>query len=614
MSSFLQVFFSRIAPLGAGLLSVYSATADTLVLPPVVVTATRSPMSMLNRLNDVSVIDAEQIAQSGQSSVGELLQQQHGLELTTNGGPQSATGVFIRGANNAQTLVLIDGQRFGSATLGGASWNAIPLSQVDRIEILRGPSSSLYGADAIGGVVNIITRTGAGPVKFNAEVGAGSWNTFKAAAGLAGASNGLSYALQAANEKSDGYNSIIDTSNFSYNPDKDGYTRKSASGRLAYEWLAGHTLAAQFLYSDIDAQYDGSPTYNDRDHLKASSLSLSSSDQLLENWSSRLRVGQTVDNSTTDSDYPSHYKTEQRQFSWQNDVVLNKLSSISLGLEHLNEKVLTDYVGGSIPDSRHTNSLVAVYQLHVGEHRIQLNLRHDANSQYSGQTNGALQYGYDIMPGIRLTGSYGTGFRAPSFNELYYPGYGQTTIRPEKSRNTEIGLYLHRELFDANLVAYRNKVTDLIEYQSVCTTPGYPWGCAANISNATLEGISMSAQQTKDNTTVKWSWDYQNPTNDNTGLLLARRAKQHGMVSVLQKIDALTLGAELQANGRRYEDGNNTQAMGGYGVANLHLSYQIAPAWKVLARWNNITNKDYEIAKGYATPDSNVFLSIQFQQ
>lgn len=614
MSSFIQVFFSRIAPFSAGLLSVYSATADTLVLPPVVVTATRSPMSMLNRLNDVSVIDADQIAQSGQSSVGELLQQQHGLELTTNGGPQSATGVFIRGANNAQTLVLIDGQRFGSATLGGASWNAIPLSQVDRIEILRGPSSSLYGADAIGGVVNIITRTGAGPFKFNAEVGAGSWNTRKTAAGLAGANNGLSYAFQAAKETSDGYNSITDTGNFSYNPDKDGYTRSSGSGRLAYEWLAGHTLAAQFLYSDINAQFDGSATHNDRDHLKASSLSVSSTDQLLDNWTSRLRVGETVDNSTTDSDYPAHYKTEQRQFSWQNDVVLNKLSSISLGLEHLNEKVLTDYVGGSIPDSRNTNSVVAVYQLHVAEHRIQFNLRHDANSQYSGQTTGALQYGYDLTPGIRLTGSYGTGFRAPSFNELYYPGYGQATLSPEKSRNAELGLLLRQESFDASVVVYHNEVTNLIETQDSCTTPGYPWGCAANIGNATLEGLSLNAQQLMGNTTVKWALDLQNPTNENTGHLLARRAREHGMISLLQKVNAWTLGAEWQVNSRRYEDANNTKPMGGYGLVNLHATYQIAPAWRVQARWNNITNKDYEIAKGYATPDSNLFVSIQFQQ
>lgn len=578
-----------------------------------VVTATRSPMSMLNRLNDVSVIDSDAIAQSGQSSLVELLQQQHGLEVSNNGGAQSSSSVFIRGANNAQTLVLIDGLRFGSSTLGGASWHGIPLAQVERIEILRGPASSLYGADAIGGVVNIITRKGDGPFKFNASAGYGSWDTSKFASGFSGKNQGLSYSLQFQQEKSDGYSNVIDSGSFMYNPDKDGYLRRNASGRLAYDWAAGHTLALQMLHSDLKAQYDGSPTYDERDHLKVSSMSISTSDRWMDNWSSRVQLGQTIDDSTDDSAYGGHFKTRQEQFSWQNDFVLNAANNLSVGLEHLKEKVLADYVGGAVPDDRTTRSLVGVYQLHLGDHRLQANLRYDDSSQYQNQTTGALQYGYQLMPALRVAGSYGTGFRAPDFSSLYMPGYGQTTLRPEKSKNAEIGLYLNQGLFDASLVAYRNRVKDLIGTEVYEITPGNPAYRANNVSKATLEGLSMSAKQTWDNTTANWSFDFQRPTDDNTGHLLARRAKKHASVGLSQKIEQWVVGAEWQGSGRRYEDAANTKSMGGYALVNLYASYQISPAWQVLARWNNVTNKDYELAKGYATPDSNVFVSVQFQ-
>lgn len=610
-----HVFVSR-SPLVVALAAAFSLPtvwAGSTELAPVVVTATRSPMSMLNRLNDVSVIDSDAIAQSGQSSLVELLQQQHGLEISSNGGPQTASAVFIRGANSQQTLVLIDGQRFGSATLGGASLNAIPLGHVERIEILRGPASSLYGADAIGGVVNIITRKGDGPFKFNASAGYGSWDTFNLATGFSGKQAGLSYSLQLQHEKSDGYNAIQDVTNWSYNPDKDGYKRNSITGGLAYDWAAGHTLAFQVLHSDLNAQYDGGAGYDDKERLKASSLAVSSSDQLTEQWSSRLRLGQTIDNSKTDSSYPAHFKTRQEQFSWQNDFALDAANNLSIAVENLKEKVLADSGFAVILEERSTRSLVGVYQLHLGDHRLQANLRHDDSSQYNGQTTGALQYGYQVLPTLRLAGSYGTGFRAPSFNDLYYPGYGQTTIRPEKSKNAEIGLYLNQGLFDASLVAYRNRVKDLIEAQEHCTTPGYPSWCANNVRNATLEGLSMSAKQTWDNTTANWSFDFQRPSDDDSGHLLARRAKKHASVGLSQKIEQWVVGAEWQGSGRRYEDPENTKPMGGYALVNLFASYQISPAWQVLARWNNVTNKDYELAKGYATPDSNVFVSVQFQ-
>ena len=597
---------------------VASAAADT-QLAPVVVTATRSEQVQADRLADVTVINAETIARSGQSSLGDLLQQEHGIELSSSGGAQSTTGVLIRGSNPGHTLVLIDGMRIGSSTAGGASLNAIPLSQVERIEILRGPSSSLYGSDAIGGVINIITRKGRGALRFNVEAGAGSRGTQKAAAGARGSAGTFSYAVQLAHDASDGFSSLAkaDPANpwDSYNPDRDGYARHSASSRLAWDWSAGHTLALQALYSEQDGQFDGVPGYDDREKIRVSTTALSSTDKLGNGWTSRLRLGQTVDDSTTDyGGYAYRYRTRQVQAGWQNDLIFNGNNSLTLGVDRLQENIGAGYIGGDIPDDRVTDSLVGVYQLHVSRHRLQLNLHHDHSSQYGDETTGGLQYGYQLLPVLRLSGSLGTAFHAPSFNDLYYPGYGRTSIQPERSFNRELGLYLTGKGYDGSVVAFHNQVEDLIAYQFPCTTPGYDDGCAANVRNATLRGVSLAYRLMHGGSSVGVNADWQNPTDDDTGKRLPRRARLHGAINAAQQISHLTLGLELQGSKGRFDDTANTQPLSGFGVLNVYGSYQLARDWNVLLRVNNVIDKDYQLARGYATEGRSLFVGLRFQQ
>lgn len=609
--------------LGANALLAVNAHAATdqpaTELAPVIVTAARSEQLLADRLSDVTIIDAETIALSGQSSLGELLQRQHGIELTSSGGAQSTTSVFIRGSNPSHTLVLIDGLRIGSSTAGGASLNAIPLAQIERIEILRGPSSSLYGADAIGGVLNIITRKGKGPLKFNAEAGVGTRDTYKAAAGLNGASGAFSYALQLAHDQSRGFSSIAAATPGnpydSYNSDRDGYDRHSVSSRLAWDWADGHTLAAQMLYSNQDGQFDGGPNYDDREYIRVRTLAISSTDRLSSIWNSRLRLGHTIDDSTTVySGFPYRYRTRQVQMGWQNDLVLDKHNSLTLGVDRLQERIAADYIGGPIPASRTTHSLVGVYQLHVDKQRLQFNVHGDDSSQYGTETTGGVQYGYQILPALRVSGSMGTAFRAPSFNDLYYPDYGQTTIRPERSFNRELGLYMNGKGFEGSVVAYNNKVNDLIAYQAPCASPGFSYGCAANIKNASLRGLSLAWTQQWNNTNAAWSADWLDAVDRDSDLMLPRRARYHGTFSLSQQIRDLTLGAELQGSSQRYEDTANTTVLSGYGLLNLFANYQFSPVWSVLLRANNVTDRDYELADGYATEGASLFMSIRYQQ
>src|SRR5438552_7946604 len=240
--------------------------AKTTSLDRVVVTATRSQQPLIDLIADVSYIGTEDITRAGAQSVAELLARVPGVEIASNGGPGSTTSVFLRGANRGHTLVLIDGLRVGSSSDGATALEAIPLEQIDHIEILRGPASSLYGADAIGGVIQIFTRKSHGALSVNTSGGYGTYGTGMATAGISGGAgaNGWRFALQAGVRRSEGFNAIGNPANFSYNPDRDGYRDDSASGSLAYRFAPDQELAAQFFRSRLNAQFDAGLGFDDR--------------------------------------------------------------------------------------------------------------------------------------------------------------------------------------------------------------------------------------------------------------------------------------------------------------------------------------------------------------
>ncbi len=271
-------------------------------LSPVQVTSSRTPQQARDVLADNIVITSEEIAASGHKNLDDLLQQKRGIEISRNGGPGTNASLFLRGASNAQNVVLIDGVRVGSSSVGGATWSALPLSQIDHIEIVYGPLSTLYGADAIGGVVQIFTKKGEGPPRFNAGIGAGSYGARTIEGGLSGATGGehsVHYAFNLGREKARGFSATTPDNAFSYNPDPDGYTRESASGQLSMDLAPGHEIGLRFLQSRLDAQYDNGDTgYDDRTITDVGAYSVYSRNRLLPNWTSLLQLSRGVDRST----------------------------------------------------------------------------------------------------------------------------------------------------------------------------------------------------------------------------------------------------------------------------------------------------------------------------
>ncbi|MBA3903944.1 MAG: TonB-dependent receptor [Rhodocyclaceae bacterium] len=571
----------------------------------VVVTATRQQQRVNELLGDVSVIAREEIEQAGQASVEQLLATRPGIEYAANGGPGTNSSIFIRGANANHTLVLIDGQRVGSASSGSAAFSRIPLSQIDRIEILRGPASSLYGADAVGGVIQVFTRRGEGAPRFNASAGYGTYNTTDTGAGVSGGTDTVSYSLQAGYYETGGFSAIRNPVNSSYNIDRDGYRNTSFSGSIAFRPAQGHEVGLNLLHSSGTNKYDSTPKAGDfSNEQDVSAFSAYSRNRLSKAWTSTLRLGRSTDDSTdrTDGVASSVFHTGQDQATWQNDIKL-PVGKALLAAEYLRQQ-LSSTTAFPVTE-RSIRSLLAGWNGSFDGHRLQFNLRRDDNSQFGGKTTGFAGYGYQFTPEWRAHVSYGTAFRAPSFNDLYFPdtgfGGGNPNLRPELARNREGGIIWERGDHRFSAIYFNNRVTDLIA--------GWP---PANVSKATLSGTSLGYDGSFSGWIFGISADLQRPRDDITGKRLVRRADEQLKTRVSRMLGNWNVGGEWQLVGERYENAANTQRLGGYGLVNLFADYRLDRDWVLFARGNNIFDKGYELARDYATPGGSLFVGVRY--
>jgi vitamin B12 transporter len=606
--------FRRAAALSLAFAAAASAHADP-IPDTVIVTANRTPQRADDVIPDTVVISSDDIARAGAGSVADVLRRQRGIEISRNGGAGTNTTVFLRGANSNQVVVLVDGVRIGSATTGAASWNAIPLSAIDHIEIVYGPLSSLYGADAIGGVVQIFTKKSEGAPMFSASAGGGTYGTNQYNAsvhGSTGGEHGVTYALSGAHEESDGFSSTRPGSS-SYNADDDGYTRNSVNARLALRLAEGHEIGAQFLQSRLNAQYDsGKSAFDTHNIQELDSYSVFLNDRFLPNWRSSVQAARSEDKlgsftSTTPSG-TTQLNTRQDEFTWQNtfDIAGDTLQVLA---GHRKEKVLSSAIA-DINRTRITNSVAASYDLRRGSHLLDVSARND-HSEYGGKTTGAVGYGYEFTQDLRATASYGTSFRAPTFNELYYPGYGLTSNKPERGRNAEVGVQYRVAGVDLQANYYRNRLTDMIV--SVTPCPGRPNGsCAYNVDHALLEGLTLAADTRIGNLDLRASADLQDPRDETTGKQLARRARRHASIAADYSVGAVETGVELQASGRRFDDAANANRLGGYGLLNLYTTWHMTRDWSLLVRVDNAADKHYDLARNYGTAGRTWFAGIRY--
>jgi len=615
-----------------GLIGLLFATpvsaAENLHLDELVVTASRTQQSRDNLLRDVTVISREEIERAGAASLTDLLRSQPGVQISSNGGAGTASSIFLRGTNNQHLVVLVDGLRINSATLGTTSFENLPLGQIERIEILRGPASSLYGADAIGGVIQIFTRKGeAGNPLLHAAAGFGSYDTKTGEAGISGGIGALSYGLNI---------SSLDTNSFSakrirgnsIDADDDGYRNLSASAYLELALKEGHSWGLQFFESNGRNEFDNG--YDNYANQTQQAYAFTSKNQFTGYWHSTFKLGIGVDDSDSHakpgSGNPtgvSKFRTEQQQLTWQNDLSL-PLGLLTLAYERLEQDVDSKSSPGSkFRKERNNDSFLASYLLDQGNHSLQLTLREDHNSQYGNHTTGGAGYGYRITPAWRVTASYGNAFKAPTFNQLYFPNFGDPDLSPEKSDNVEASLRYSGPQSNLSLTLFENKIRNLIAFSGPatagCTFSGF---CPVNIGKTRIPGATLEGNwNVTDAVLLGGNFTVQSPRDEENDNLAPRRSNRYGAVSLLHNWRDLQWGAEVTGASARYNDAANTKRMGGYALLNLTANYRINPEWKLEARANNVLDKDYVLAYtgntptaiAYNTAGSNLFVGLRYQ-
>lgn len=597
-------------------ISLYIAIAPVSVLAQtvsqldsIVVTPGRIAQAQVDAIGDVTIIGRDELERSGQDSLAETLSRHHGIQFFDQGGLQTPTSIFVRGAEADQTLVLIDGVRINSATLGSVNWNTLDPAMIERVEVLRGAASSLYGSDAIGGVINILTRRAEAdqPMRAWGNFGFGTHGLFKSNAGVSGAKDGWNYAFSTGVASSEGYSATNRQAGpFTYNGDRDGYSQHSFSGSLGYRWKPGHHIDLTAYNGYVDAEYDNGPSGQARAITRQQTYTLRSTNQLTDQWQSVLRFGLSKEKGDDrDPFYPSIYGSLQRSYSWQNNVQLNKQQSVSLALERLEERALGTNVYQN--EHRNTNSASLVWRGSFQRHHLQASVRNDNISGYGNQATGSLAYDYDIAPGWQVGVAGNTGFKAPTLTDLYGPWNANPDLEPEKARNIEAGVRYTSDDYQLGLTVFRNKVRDLIIYTYDPITFA---GSSENVDSATLQGVSLTAARSWGDTTLRAGADFLDARNDESGARLNRRAKQTYRLGAEHRLGRLTLGGQFRFIGHRYDDPANTRRLGGYSLLDLTASYEFSSSVAVQVRWNNVLDKDYANAYGYNMPGSNVFVNL----
>ncbi|MGQ7242579.1 TonB-dependent receptor domain-containing protein [Salinicola sp. V024] len=575
-------------------------------LDNVQVTANRLPQSQADVLASTTIIDRAEIERSQADSVIELLQARAGIEIAQTGAPGSLTSLFIRGSESDHSVVLVDGVRVNSASSGGASLEFLPPEAIERIEIVRGPRAAAYGADAIGGVIQIFTRHGGEGTRgaLNLRVGEDSTNKQNLFVSTGDADTRLNASLF--RRDGDGFNATAaDTSG-----ERDGFERSGGQLGLSHRFSDRVDFSFNALRQNFDTDYDdcyptnalgASQDCRSKGYLQTFGGQL---DVALEpDWDMILTAGHF------DEQREERYagNRNSRTESHRNELGLQHRFTRShgvdvLGVDYREERLdYDDYAYGSQyqKDSRENYGLYAMVQRQYGAHEVTGSLRYDDDSRFGDETTGNLGYAYHLTEFQRVGVSYGTAFKAPNLIDLYGPYGTNPDLDAETSKTLEAFWALNRGPWDARVTAFESRIDDLISYDSLTYIP-------YNVDESRIRGVELSGGWHQDGLALRASLTYQDPEDRDTGERLQRRARTFGRLDADYAVQNWNFGATLRSAGdRRDVDavtfGDTTTA--GYGVVDLRTAWQVTPTVELSAKLENAFDKDYQLVDGYNTQD-----------
>ncbi len=574
-----------------------------------VVTATRTAKTVSDVFAQVTVIDRLDILEAGSISLVDLLQRRANLDVRSTGGPGQTSSVFIRGTNATHTLVMVDGQRIAASTSGAAAFENIPLELIDRIEVVRGPLSSLYGSEAIGGVIQIFTRKPNGrddaDTRFSASAGAGSYGNRQGDATLTSRVGDTQLLLNASTRRIDAPSATNPLAgSFTYNPDRDAYENTSGLIKLTHQLWQGEVVSLSLWQSKGKTRFDSGLSNDALSTQTLSGSQLTSENAFTNWWKSRLSIGTTSDESVVTSNFPSRFKTTQNQFAWQNQLATSAGDAL-LGFERRSEKVAatTNYTSRT----RTTDSVFGSVSQRVGAQTLTINARHDKEDQFGSRDTGGISWGYQLWKDELIYLSAGRAFRAPSFNDLYFPGFSNPLLRPEKSESGEFGWRLNRSAFQLNFAVFENRIEDLIAFDSATLRP-------QNVRRARIRGWELAFDTKFADIDWRARVTAQQPEDADTNKQLRSRAKLLGTLGASTTLGAWKLGTDVVGSGARFDSANESPAsrMGGYALLSAYARYRVTPEWSLELTGNNLTNQKYVLAQGYNVLGRQIQFTVRF--
>jgi vitamin B12 transporter len=591
----------RFTLLSSALLFTLQAAADdaTRNLDRVQVTGNRIAQAAGDAGHSITVLERTDIEASRSIDVIDLLGKQTGIDVVRTGGSGSQNSIFIRGGNSNHALILIDGIRVNSATQGLFDFAHLPLALIERIEIVRGPRASVWGSDALSGVIQIFTRA---PDSAHAEMRLGSYRRAGVDAGIGIAGDNGRFAVSAGFDTFDGFSATTPDNVWSYDPDNDGYRNEHAALQAGTR-IGSQSLAFTGIATRGDVEFDQGRTQADNH-----SWNLALSGTLNPTWQHKLSLGESYEKLDTPA-YASVYGSRRKSLDWSNTLTLDN-GTAAFGVNASKESGYSNgWSGPEFKETRDNHGVFGVWNGSFGRQSLELASRWDDNSQFGSRLTSSAAWVLQVSPEGRLRASWGQGFRAPNFNELYYPGFfgsfgGNPDLDPERSQSLEVGYsHVFSSMLRAELSAYRSRIDDLIAFEGIDNQ-------AINIQQARIEGVESELIGSTD----AWQWRAQGTwtqaINESTGNALLRRPKIKGLVDVRYRFESGTeLGLEVSATGKRPDFGG---VLPGYGRIDLSASWPLADRWRLEGRLENLGDRDYRLVDGYATPGRSLFLRLNY--